>query len=198
MISESPYWKTDLLRRAILLRKCMSQKRWTAVSFAKCEQTIMIGFYSTRKLVEAKKVTNALAGRPIRVHFYQSKGKQVTRLNNHRLDALYDLSKSHKQTISLVELCHQFVHSYIFMPAFNEGGALSAILFASDRQRSKALFQIEVQTVISVFEKVARDEVNREFLIRRGLRAECAESAFHRADESINWTEVLDSHALHN
>ena len=47
------------------------------------------------------------------------------------------------------------------MPALEEGGGLSAILVASDRQRSKALFEVQVRTIIGIFERVAHNEVRR-------------------------------------
>lgn len=159
MISESAYWKTDLLRQSLLLRKRLAQKRWPDTSFAKCEQTIMMGFYTIRKLIEAKKLTDVLTGISFAVRLYSSKGKPVTLMNNHKVHELYDLNEPEKQKLSLIELCHQFIHSYIFMLVFDESGRLSAIWIASDHQRSKALFEIEVKTVIGIFEKVGHDEV---------------------------------------
>jgi hypothetical protein len=45
------------------------------------------------------------------------------------------------------------------MLVFDENGRLFGVLIASDHQRSKALFEIEVKTVIGIFEKVGNDEV---------------------------------------
>jgi hypothetical protein len=159
MIFESAYWKDDLLRRSSLLRRYMTQKRWSGASFAKLEQTVMIGFYSIRKLVEATKLTNALSGASVSIYCYPSKGKAVTRLNRTKVDELYDLDAPRKQNLALVDLCHQFVHSYIFTPVLDESGGLSAIWIASDRQRSRALLGVEAKTVIGIFETVGNDKV---------------------------------------
>ena len=137
----------------------MAQKRWPDASFAKCEQTIMMGFYAIRKLIEAKKLTDVLTGTSVAMRRYSSKGKPVTLMNNHKVHELYDLKAPEKQSLTLKELCHQFIHSYIFLLVFDESGRLSAIWIASDYQRSKALFEIEVKTVIAIFQKVGHDEV---------------------------------------
>lgn len=159
MIFESAYWKEDLLRRSSLLGRYMVLKHWSGASFAKCEQAVMIGFYSIRKLVEAKKLTDALVKEPVSLRRYPSKGSPVTRLNRHKVEELYHLDSPERHDLPLMDLCHQFVHSYIFIPVLDEGNGLSAIWIASDRQRSRALFDLDVKTVIGIFEIVGRDEV---------------------------------------
>jgi hypothetical protein len=159
VIHESAYWKDDLLRRSSLLRRYMVQKRWSEASFARCEQTVMIGFYSIRKLMEAAKLTDLLTRASVSIRRYPAKGKPVTRINRHRVDELYDLNASEKQNLSLLELCNQFVHSYIFAPVLREEGGLSAIWFASDRQRLRSLLEIGAKTVVSIFEGVGNNEV---------------------------------------
>lgn len=159
MIFESAYWKSDLLRRASLLRRYMVQRRWSEASFAKCEQTVMIGFYSVRKLSEAAKLTDALLRESVSTRRYPSKGLPATRLNRHKVDKLYNLNAPERHDLSLMDLCHQFVHSYIFTPVLDESRGLTAILIASDRQRSKALLGVDVKTVIGIFERVGNDEV---------------------------------------
>src|ERR1017187_7024596 len=154
MIFESAYWKGDLLRRASSLRRYMAQRRWSGASFAKCEQTVMIGFYSVRKLVEAAKLTDALVREPVSTRRYPSKGLPVTRLNRHKVDELYDLDAPERHDLSLMDLCHQFVHSYVFTPVLDESSGVTAIWIASDRQRSRALLGVDVKTVIGIFEKV--------------------------------------------
>jgi hypothetical protein len=120
----------------------------------------MMGFYAIRKLIEATKLTNKLTDTPISVRLHRSRGKPVTRLNNHRVDELYDLDRFEQTNLLLKNLCHQFIHSYIFVPVLDESGGLSEIWIASDHQRSKALIAIRVRTIMSVFEKVSNDEVH--------------------------------------
>jgi hypothetical protein len=138
----------------------MVQKRWSEPSFAKFEITAMMGFYAIRKLIEANKLTTKLTEAPIPMSLYPSKGKVVTRLNNHRVDELYDLDAPKTANLNLTKLCHQFIHSYIFVPVFDEKSRLSQIWIASDYQRSKALLAIEVKRTVRIFERVSKDEVH--------------------------------------
>lgn len=135
------------------------QKRWSEPSFARFEIATMMGFYSIRKLIEANKLTTRVTDTLVSMVFYPSLGKRVTRLNNHRVDELYDLDAPKPTNVNLTKVCHQFIHSYVFVPMFNEGNRLSKIWIASDYQRSKALLEIEVKTIIGIFEKISRDEV---------------------------------------
>jgi hypothetical protein len=114
VIYESAYWKGDLLRRSSILRNYLVQRRWPEASFAKCEQTVMVGFYSIRKLIEATKLTDVLTKTPVQLVRYPSKGRPVTRINRHEVGELYDFNSSEKLNLSLVELCHQFIHRLRF------------------------------------------------------------------------------------
>lgn len=159
MITEPLYWKTDLLRQSSALEKRRTQKRWSEASFARCEQTIFIGFYSVRKLIESKKLTNVVAASSFQIRSYPPTGKAVTFMNYHKVDELYDLDKPKEHSINLINLCHQFIHSYVFSLVFDEDDALSAVWVASDYQRSKALIEIPLATIIGIFETVASDDI---------------------------------------
>lgn len=160
MIGESFYWKSDLLKHAEALRKRVGQKRWPDASFARCEQIIMLGFYSIRKLTESAKLTDKVSKMSVPIRLYPPTGRIVHLLNLHRLDKLYDFDKTKKRTASLPFLCDQIIHSYVFSLLFDEGGKLTAILVSSDRRRSKELLEVSIQKVIDIFEKVGRDEAN--------------------------------------
>jgi hypothetical protein len=152
LIWESKYWKDDLLRRAQDLRKRSTQKKWFESSFAKVEQSIMIGFYSIRKLIEAKKLSDEISDMRVQLPSYPSKVNPITIMNWHKFDKLYDLNSKLETDLSLLELCHQFVHSYIFIPELYTQGGLRGIFFASDRARLKRLYFIDIQEIISIFQ----------------------------------------------
>ncbi|HEX9938589.1 MAG TPA: hypothetical protein VGB15_15735, partial [Longimicrobium sp.] len=80
MIWESSYWKEDLLKQAEALRKRTTQRRWPEISFARLEQAVMLGFYSIRKLVEARKLSDHVASSAIPVTTYPPTGKPITYL----------------------------------------------------------------------------------------------------------------------
>jgi hypothetical protein len=160
MIEESFYWKSDLLKQAGSLRKRATQERWTDASYARCEQTIMLGFYSIRKLRESAKLTDKVAKMNVPIRSYPATGRTVHLLNSHRLEKLYHLDKPKKGTASLPFLCNQIIHSYVFSLLFEERNKLAGLLVASDRDRSKALLEVSVQKLIEIFETVGQDEAN--------------------------------------
>jgi hypothetical protein len=160
VIWESFYWKSDLLKQAAVLKKRIGQKRWPDASLARCEQTIMLGFYSIRKLAESAKLTDHVSNMNVTLRSYPATGRTVHLLNKDRLDELYDLELPRKESVTLPFLCDQIVHSYVFSLLFNEDGQLAGILVTSDRERSKRLLEVSIQKIIDVFEKVGRDEAN--------------------------------------
>jgi hypothetical protein len=159
VIDESYYWKVDLLRQSCALKARAAQKRWTDASFARCEQTIMLGCFSVRKLIESRKLTDKVAKKSVRIGCYPPNGKAVTLLNKHKIDELFDLDKPGERLVKLSFLCNQVIHSYVFTLLFHEGGGFSSILVASDYERSRTLWEIPASRIIEVFEMVGNDDV---------------------------------------
>ncbi len=161
MIWESHYWKNDLLKQAEQLRKRTKQKRWPDVSFARLEQTVMLGFYSIRKLIEASKVCDEIVGQQFKLHtFPKQKESSIHKMNWEKIDRHYDLLSKDKTDRNLSYLCNQFIHSYIFIPSFDDENLLDGIYFASDRQRKKSIHLITVAQIIEIFDQVGNDYPN--------------------------------------
>lgn len=160
MIAESYYWKNDLLKQADALRTRKSQRRWPEVSFARLEQTVMLGFYSIRKLIEASKLSNSTFEQELPLTTYPRIGKNVTRMNSYKLDQLYNFASQSTDSRDVLFICHQIVHSFVFMPAFDEDGKLDVILFTSDRHRNQRLYSITLEQIIQLFDQVGNDYPN--------------------------------------
>jgi len=92
---------------------------------------------------------------------YPWSGKNVTKLNWHKLDQLYDLASPRCETRDVLFVCHQFVHSFVFTAAFDENEGLQGIMLASDRQRHVSLLHIAIADVIALFETVGNDYPNQ-------------------------------------
>ncbi|MBD2202389.1 hypothetical protein H6G33_36155 [Calothrix sp. FACHB-1219] len=157
MIYESGFWKDDLLKQAKFLRSKMTQKRWTENSFARLEQNVMLGFYSIRKLIEAKKLSDSVVNKCIDVNAYTWKGQPVTKMNWGDIDKLYDLDAAQPTTNKLVFFCNQFIHSYIFVTSFDENNCLNGLFISSDKKRHETLYFIEMRHIIDLFEQVGND-----------------------------------------
>jgi hypothetical protein len=155
VIYESGYWRDHLARQARFLREKQSQSRWTEASFARLEREVMIGFYSIRKLAEALKITAKVFEQPVELLHYTANGKTVGALNWHRLDELYHVSKGAPESKPLSFVANQMIHSFVFVPIFNEDRKLELIAFNSDRSKGRSLFAIRVSKMEELFAGVA-------------------------------------------
>jgi hypothetical protein len=115
MIWESSFWKEPLLGSANWLRKVRLTDRTTEKTFVRMEKELFLGFYSIRKLLDAKKVSTATETITFEMTWYPNT-KHVDYLNRQRIDELYDLNKANTETRDLRFLCNQFIHSYVFSP----------------------------------------------------------------------------------
>jgi hypothetical protein len=158
MIYESRFWKDNLIKQAKVLRAKAQHRRWTEASSARLEQTTMLGYYSIRKLIESQKLSNAVINQEITINAYAWKGKPVTRLNWMKLDELYDLENPKKVTKDLLFICHQFIHSYVFLESFwDETRLLEGVFVSSDRERHRYLYFLSISYTIKLFEQVRND-----------------------------------------
>lgn len=160
MISESHYWKTDLLRLAAGLKKRTKQRSWSEASEARCEQAIMLGFYSIRKLIESAKLTHTIPEKEVDIFSYKATGEPVHLLNTSRIDELYDLDSPEPGTVSVPFLCNQIIHSFIFLMVFDDKRALAGIFVSSDRERLNVLRFVAIDSIIEIFELVGNDDAN--------------------------------------
>jgi hypothetical protein len=151
MIWESVYWKQELLRCVLSLKKRVNQKKWFDSSYGNVEKTIMIGFYIIRKLTEAKKVSNKLIDRNIPLISYISTGKNVTRLNFHEIDKLYKLDCPKKCSKDTLFIANQIIHSYVCEFVFDDKNGLDGVMFSSDKLKNKQLFHIDIKQIIKIF-----------------------------------------------
>lgn len=163
MIWESHYWKEDLVRSAKRLRKRIKQRRWSETSFAKLEKEVFIGFYGVRKLLEAKKLSERLIKKRIPVQAFKFTGaRPITYFNwNSKCGDAYDFEKPAKLSMSLMFLCNQVVHSYVFKEVFDEDGALSGIFINSDREKNRMLYYVPLAEIVKLFTRVGNDYPSR-------------------------------------
>lgn len=162
MISDSVYWKSSLLKQAKILQKYGLQKKWQPISYVKLEQTIMVGCYSVRKLLEAKtKISTEYLNNKIQIISHRCIKPPVTINNWHRVEVLYDLDKKRTVNKSIKDICNQFVHSYVFMPAFFDCSNLQGFFVSSDYDRNKVLYYVTLGQATDIFLKIGDDYPDR-------------------------------------
>lgn len=157
MIWDSQYWKEPLLHLADKLVQWRGPRAWTEQDLVDIEKDVFVAFYSIRKLIEAKKISDSTAKMAVNVGLYPNKGKDVTFLNWHKLDELYDLTAKKPEQRELWFACNQVIHSYVFMPDISDDDSFKGILVCSDYERNKNLYGIDTTELIRVFRIVGED-----------------------------------------
>jgi hypothetical protein len=120
----------------------------------------MLGFYSIRKLLEADKLSDDVANQNLRITAYPWMGKTVTRVNRGQYWELYDLEHGRPVMRSLMFLCHQVVHSYVFVVSFDERGCFEGILVTSQRERHRQLCLVRSLQIIDLYEQIGNDSIS--------------------------------------
>lgn len=161
MIYNSSYWKNDLLKLADKLTLRMVQKRWGEKNFFTLEKEIFLGLYSVRKLIESNKVSDSLKNKRFTVFRSNFIGDPETIIPK-MADQDYELIESTEQTtLSTVQICNQFIHSYHFVPYFPDGEHLVGFYFCSDYERKKCIYLITVFEIVDIYRSVGQNYPNR-------------------------------------
>jgi hypothetical protein len=160
MIWESGPWKEEVARRAYSLERRKKQKRWRDISAARLEQDVFYAAFAVRKLVESFKLSDEIEALSIQIIEYPANDRVADIMNWDRIDELYDLSRPIKRSIGLLQFCNQIIHSFIFLPCFEENlVTLSGFFFSSDRMKIERVLYLEIDTVIALLYSVAQDDI---------------------------------------
>ncbi len=167
MISESHPWREELCSVADRLEACKAGVDWRDEYAAfRIERDVMFGAYAVRKLFEAHKLADSLAGSTVRVGSYPLIDRVPDYMNWYRLDDFYDFSRREAQTLTITQFCNQFIHSFIWLiesegmeTDATDATGLIGCFVASDTLRSRSLYQVSVDVLINLFRSVGSEEV---------------------------------------
>lgn len=149
MISESSYWKGDLLKLGLKLERRIIQKRWGSKNIFALEKDLFIGFYAIRKLIESKKISDSLKLKEYQILEFEYHGT-----NNSIIDYFseekYNFDKPNKKKLTIAQLCNQFIHSFYFSP-YVSGELLIGFFICSDHQREKGIYMVTILDIIDIY-----------------------------------------------
>ena len=156
MIWESCYWKGQLLNLVKEIEEWESTNDIDEAGFAKIERELMMGFYSVRKLVEAKKLSDSVAKEKLNCKSFPNI-KNVNLKNWHHINKLYDLKAGSDEKLDINFVFNQFIHSYVFIISENDSSSFEGVYFCSDRCRNKKLFYITSSEIKRIFTLVGKN-----------------------------------------
>lgn len=119
----------------------------------------MVSAYAVRKLSEARLVSDELEERRWTIHRHKLRGEPPDIWNRYFFWETFDLESSTKESMTTVRLCNQIIHSWIWTTDFSEAGSFRGIYVASDRERRKCLYRVEIEVLIRLFDAVGREEI---------------------------------------
>ncbi|MCX7425244.1 MAG: hypothetical protein NTW96_06415 [Planctomycetia bacterium] len=168
---ESCYWKEELRRIAVSIRRVAKPPRWSERAHCVVERDLMIGFFLLRRLIELNKVSSATRDRRLRVFSYKARGKAVTLLNGHRISELYDMENEVAKTKKPLYVSNQFIHTYTSFVLRDESRNWSDVLLVSDFDRNDCIWRVPISAIESLFLEASEDyphEVEMKFNPRSG------------------------------
>ena len=140
--------------------------RWTERSGFLVERDIMVSAYSIRRLVEALKVPDRLVGQRLRIRQHALLHGQVPDFwNQYLLWELFDCEHYTTAQMSLLDVCNQIVHSWMWsLSADEESELFNGIYVSSDRRRTSVLYFIHVDQLIETFRAIGLEDVPQKVM----------------------------------
>lgn len=165
MIYESSFWKNDLIKIANKLELRLIQTRWGDKNLYTLEKEIFLGFYSIRKLIESKKVSDSLKTKIYDINEFPYQGDTESIITHFKVED-YDLSKGKKASITIGQLCNQFIHSHHFLPFLPNGKNLIGFFFCSDNKRKSCIYFISIFDIVDIYRCIGNNHPNTLHLER--------------------------------
>ena len=165
MIKDSIPWKDSLLSVAQGLEKRKSQTRWSERSLFLFERDVMTAAYAVRKLIEARRVSDALAKKSWPLVRYVRTGPVPDAYNSDSPEELFEMSSPVKCSLSTLDFTHQIIHSYLFFPVWDWDDVtlrpreLKSLSFVSDKRRHNFLYAIDIDVLIGLLHEVGDEDV---------------------------------------
>jgi hypothetical protein len=163
MISESFPWKMEL-RRHLLLFNRWSKKYDTQKGGFYLERGVFLSAFILRKLMENRKLTDALRDRSMRCKSFRAFRPLSDRVSRFfgifDPNKEYDLANPIEVTLSSFDLMSQIMHSYVFIPLIDEETeAWTSFLVNSYRNRDDHLLEVNTDEFERLLSDAIRDDV---------------------------------------
>jgi hypothetical protein len=164
MIFESYPWKQEIERLLKSLRKWSSKPNSERAEFY-IQRAVFFSAFAVRKLMENRKLTDALRDKSIRCKAYRSFQPVSDRVSTFSgladVSDDYDMTKPEEVTLSCFDLMSEIMHSYVFKIVVDEDNAhMVSFLFNSYNKRDHRLLEIDLQSFGDILSDVVNDKVD--------------------------------------
>ncbi len=179
VVDDSIPWKDELVKIADRLEAKTKQTRWTDRTGYLIERDFMVSAYALRKLIESHKVSDRLGQRHIPVRRYDQRGNPPDPLYPADITDSYDFENGRRRTLSVVNLCHEIVHSCVFTFCCGETTDLfDGIYVSADRHKNRYVYLVLASDFIALCYDAGAEE-------------DCSESWVRDSDDEVRPAEIL-------
>lgn len=170
MIGDSVPWKEDLLRVADSPERRTTQRRWTERTSFLVERDVMNAAYAVRKLNEARKISDELAGETVTAREHLLLGKPVDIWDRDAFYEHYDMEHTPSVELALADFYNQVIHSWVWTLSGAEEPPhlFDGIYVSSDRKRKSRVYFLAADTLVRVFRAVGHDDIVSTTMQRDG------------------------------
>ncbi len=149
MIDDPVPYIDELVKIADRLEAKTRQKRWTGRTGYLIERDFAAGAYAMRKLIESDTASAEFLQRQIPVRCFDLSGPRP--LSADDIADSYDLDNGRRGTLSVVELCHEVLHSDVFTFCCGETDDLfDGIYLSSDRDKNEYVYLVLASDFIAL------------------------------------------------
>jgi hypothetical protein len=156
----SASWKDELVKVADRLEAKTKQRRWTDRTGYLIERDIVASAYALRKLVESREVSQELTQHQIPVKRFDLCGRPP--IFSDDISDSYDFDNGRRRMLSVVELCHEVLHSAVFAFHCGETADLfDGVYVSSDRDKNEYVYLVLASDFIALCGDVGMGDAQR-------------------------------------
>lgn len=157
MAYESFYWKTVMARELKYIeRKMLLTHRDIEgdldAEFSKMEIKIMTLAYVVRKLSDSGKLPDDTLSKRIKVTRYPRTTHPAIIFTDFERE--YDLTQPASMYLDTRRICNQIIHSYVLELIGNSRRVFRYLLFVSDQDKKKGLYELSMRDFVNMIEHV--------------------------------------------
>jgi hypothetical protein len=117
--------------------------------------------YAIRKLTEARKVSDGMAGETVSARRHALTGRPVGIWNRDNFLEHYDMQQTQLVRLKLSEFCNQVIHSWVFMRSVTGTSPhwFDGVYVSSDRARKMHVDFISADALVKVIRGVGLDNI---------------------------------------
>jgi hypothetical protein len=151
MTTTSHPWKQVLERQAKALQELMKPHRISEATTVKLEETVVLGCYTIRRLINGFLLPESLRNHPFPMSAFPRRPQSTSLLDDEPLRIRYDLEASRPVQHEPIFLCHQVLQNCVFEPWLTTDHQLTGIYVTSDHQHKIALYGVSLESLKELF-----------------------------------------------